>query len=78
MTEHHVTFIRDSDRTRLIFAYSALDHPRHVAEQRAESNVPKGFRKAAYHLHTGGPIRIPADGDDYGAPKGHETPSNAL
>jgi hypothetical protein len=64
MIEYHVTYIRDSDRTRVVFVidragpFDALT----VANERA----PVGFRLAAFHMHHGGAIAIPMDGDNYG------------
>lgn len=64
--QHHVTFIRDSDRTRVVFVFDALDYSESAARRKAFALAPLGFRHAAYRLHDGGPLRIPADGDDYG------------
>jgi hypothetical protein len=64
MSEYHVTYIRDSDRTRVVFVLSG-DGPAEalaVADERA----PRGFRWAALHEHLGGAIAIPMDGDNYG------------
>jgi hypothetical protein len=67
--QHHVTFIRDADRTRIIFAL-----PGHLTPGQAREHaetlkpLPGGygpFRFAAQTTHAGGPICIPGDGDDY-------------
>jgi hypothetical protein len=64
VSEAHVTYIRDEDRTRVVFV---LELPWDEAMAAAKARAPKGFRFAAAREHPGGPIRIPADGDDYGA-----------
>lgn len=69
MTQHHVTYIRDSDRTRVVFVLNGT-HTHASALATAQAQAPVGFRWAAYREHPGGRIVIPADGDDYG----NETP----
>jgi hypothetical protein len=66
MSQHHITYIRDSDRTRVIFAYSATDYSQARALELAACSAPRGFRHAATRIHEGGPVLIPSDGDDYG------------
>jgi serine acetyltransferase len=55
--ETHVTYVRDADRTRVVFVFGA-DPAAHTA--------PLGFRRAAQHEHPGGEFRVPFDNDDYG------------
>jgi serine acetyltransferase len=55
--EQHVTYIRDADRTRVVFVFGA-DPAAHTA--------PLGFRRAARCEHAGGEFRVPFDNDDYG------------
>jgi hypothetical protein len=68
--QHHVTFIRDHDRTRLIITFPVIafpaEHGDGYAQREAFKLAPQDFRYAAYRRHPAGqPIRIPADGDDY-------------
>ena len=62
--ESHVTYIRDTDRTRVVFV---LRCPMKRARDIAATRAPEGFRFAAAKEHDGGPIKVPMDGDDYGA-----------
>jgi serine acetyltransferase len=55
VSERHVTYIRDSDRTRVVFVFGA-----------DECTAPRGFRFAARCDHPGGTLEIPSDNDDYG------------
>jgi acetyltransferase-like isoleucine patch superfamily enzyme len=55
--ETHVTFIRDSDRTRVVFVFDADED---------SFSAPKGFRRAARCEFRGGELEIPFDNDDYG------------
>jgi hypothetical protein len=56
-----ITYIRDADRTRVIFV---LDLP--PDEAQAKVTAPLGFRLAAVNPDAD-TSRIPMDGDDYGA-----------
>lgn len=57
MPEQHITYIRDSDRTRVVFVFGADPHA---------YTAPLGFRRAAQCEHHGGEFRVPFDNDDYG------------
>lgn len=57
-----VTYIRDSDRTRVIFIFQADEVE---ARRRAEVMAPLGFRLAAV-CQPQVPLEIPMDGDNYG------------
>jgi hypothetical protein len=68
--QHHISFIRDTDRTRLIITFPVIafpdDNGKGYAQREAFKLAPQDFRYAAYRRHTAGErIRIPADGDDY-------------
>lgn len=60
--QHHLTYIRDSDRTRVIFI---LEGELADCVQRAIEQAPLGFRLAALKADHTGRIAIRADGDDY-------------
>ena len=64
MTQHHVTYIRDFDRTRVVFVLNGT-HTRESALATAAAQAPQGFRWAAYREHDGSRLVIPSDGDDY-------------
>lgn len=65
MSEYHVTYIRDADRTRVVFVIDAPNAGRAVAA--ADARKPLGFRAAAFREHDGKQLHIPMDGDNYGA-----------
>lgn len=60
-----ITFIRDTDRTRLILVFETDDESE--AAVRASRLQPTGFRHAATcRVDDDRQMRIPSDGDDYG------------
>jgi hypothetical protein len=66
----HVTFTRDSDRSRVVFIFAENAFPagnaKGYAQREAFRLAPTDFRYAATCEHPAGErIRIPADGDDY-------------
>lgn len=58
-----VTYIRPSDRTRLVFIYETGDIAQ--AEAKAAEYAPRDFAYAATCQPTI-PLAVPQDGDDYG------------
>jgi hypothetical protein len=60
-----VTYVRDADRTRIVIVLEGCTPEQ--ARQRASELVPdRGFRFAA-QCEGDGRLRVPMDGDDYGA-----------
>lgn len=66
MTDHQITYRRDTDRTRIIFSYPAEHTTLEQALQRAADMAPIGFRHAATKPNHDGQMHVPMDGDDYG------------
>ena len=65
MNEYHVTYVRDADRTRVVFVIRAQNES--WALEDARKRAPRGFRHCALRRHEGGQITVPMDGDNYGA-----------
>ena len=67
--QHHITYIRDADRTRVVFVLPGTMTAEDARAQ-ADTMQPRAgsygsFRFAGQRVHEGGEIVIPGDGDDY-------------
>jgi hypothetical protein len=66
MTTHQITYVRDRDRTRIIFAYPAEHTTLEQALEAAAGMAPEDFRHCATKPGHTGRMRVASDGDDYG------------